>query len=376
MKSDYYFNRNQLLSLASLMLLSPALRLFPNTAAEYASQAAALSSAAAVPFLLLYIYFICRFMDKRQEGEGIAELFIRCTGPKAGRLLLSLMSLWLLLYAAFILRAGADRIICNIYPYSRPGLFIAVMALISTLAAMGAARSIVRAAKIFLPFILGMIIFILFFSMFSVSKENLLSISFRDSLPVMKSSLGSADIFTVVLYLICFMAPFVHKTANSFRAYSIWLFLMTALISLLCIAVVGSFGAQLTVKLAWPFFSLVRNLVFFNSLERIEALVVSIWVFPDFLLVSSLLYAAQYSIRLICGESSPGYKGERMFSTNNKRLIIPLCGLFCLIGGLLIAKDPIELEFWSNKLIPVINLLIALAFIPGVYAYGKIKKKL
>ncbi len=374
MNTNYNFNRNQLLSLASLMVLSPAMRLFPNSAAEYASQAAAFSAPAAIPFMLLYVYFICRFMDTRNDGEGMAELFLRCLGEKAGKAALIIISLWLLLYASFVLRASSDRLITTIYPHSSPKLFIIVMGIICTVSALGSARTIVRASKIILPFIFGLIGMILFFSMFSVSKENLLPVTVLDTLPVMESSLSAMNVFTAVLYLICFFAPFVHKSDNSFRSYSIWLAVMTVFISLLCISVVGSFGAELTVKLAWPFFSLVRNLVFFHSLERIEALVVSIWIFPDFLLVSMLLYSAQYCLRLVCGEKTPGYQGEKMFSTNNKRWIIPLCGLFTVICGITIAKDPVTLEFWSKKLIPVTNLIIALIFIPGIYAYGKLKR--
>ena len=376
MNKNYNFNRIQLLSLASLIFLSPALRLFPNSAAEYASQAAAFSALAAIPLILLYLLFICRFMDFRKDGEGMAELIMRCLGPKAGKAALGILSLWFLFYAAFILRVGSDRLITTIYPHSSPALFIIVMALICSISALGAARTIVRAAKLLLPFIFGIIIFILLFASFSVSGKNLLPVSISDTLPIFISSLSSFDIFTAVLYLICFFAPFVKRSENSFKAYSIWVLFMSAFISWLCIAVVGSFGAELSAKLSWPFFSLVRNLVFFNSLERIEALVVSIWVFPDFLLVSMLLYSAQYCLRLSLGEKSPEYRGEKMFSTINKRFMIPLCGVFIIISGLFMAKSPENLEFFSKTLIPLINFAFALLFLPGIFIYGKTKNKL
>ena len=306
----------------------------------------------------------------------MAELIMRCLGPKAGKAALGILSLWFLFYAAFILRVGSDRLITTIYPHSSPALFIIVMALICSISALGAARTIVRAAKLLLPFIFGIIIFILLFASFSVSGKNLLPVSISDTLPIFISSLSSFDIFTAVLYLICFFAPFVKTSENSFKAYSIWVLIMSAFISWLCIAVVGSFGAELSAKLSWPFFSLVRNLVFFNSLERIEALVVSIWVFPDFLLVSMLLYSAQYCLRLSLGEKSPEYRGEKMFSTINKRFMIPLCGVFIIISGLFMAKSPENLEFFSKTLIPLINFAFALLFLPGIFIYGKTKNKL
>ena len=79
---------------------------------------------------------------------------------------------------------------------------------------------------------------------------------------------------------------------------------MLLMVTAVSLAVLGNFGAELTARLTRPFFSLVRNLEFFGSLERIEALVVTLWVFPDFLLVSALLYTAQHILRL-CFDLDP-----------------------------------------------------------------------
>lgn len=376
MKSNYHFNRNQLFALASLILLSPIMRLFPSAAADNAHQAAALSAPAAIPVMLIYIYFITHLMDARHEGEGLAELSLRFLGEKAGKAALFIMSAWLLLYGGFILRAGADRLISTIYPYSTPPFFIVSMGIICIIAALGSARTIVRTAKILLPFVFGLIIFILIFSFFSISKENLLPITIDDTLPVLKSSLAAVDVLSAIIYFICFFAAFMPKKEHSFRDYSLWTCLMVLLISSLCIAVVGNFGAELTSNLVWPFFSLVRNLIFFNSLERIEALAVSLWIFPDFMLVSMLIYSAQHCLRLALGENIPIYNGEKLFSMEKKRWVIPLCGVLTIICGSLIAPSTAILDLWSKRIIPVINFIFAFLFIPGIYFYGKAKKKL
>ncbi len=376
MKSNYHFNRNQLLALASLILLSPAMQLFPHAAADYAHQAAPLGAPAAIPAMLIYLYFIAQFMDARREGEGLAELSIRCLGDKAGRITLFIMGAWLLLYSGFVLRVGADRLITTIYPYSTPGFFVIIMGLLCVIAVLGSARTIVRIAKIILPPVFGLIIFILLFAMFSISKENLLPITADDALPVLKSSLATVYVLSGILYFTAFFAAFTPKKEHTFRDYTIWMCAMVLFISCLCIAVVGSFGAELTINLAWPFFSLVRNLVFFHSLERIEALVVALWIFPDFLFVSLLMYSAQHCLRLALGEPAPAYSGEKLFSMEKRRWVIPICGAITILCGLLIGPDPISLDFWSRRIISVINLIFAFLLIPGIYCYGKIKKKL
>ena len=137
----------------------------------------------------------------------------------------------------------------------------------------------------------------------------------------------------------------------------------------------GTFGPELTARLTHPFFSLVRNLVFFSTLERIEALVVTLWIFPDFLLVSLLLWSAQLCLRLVLcrGGTAPG---EKRLDMRQGRWVIPLCGAAVIAAGLLIASTPKNLQLWSGKIIPGLNLSFAFLFLPLTYGIGRLRKTL
>lgn len=375
MKTKDSFNRNQFIALGTVVLLSPALRLIPGRPAAFSGRAAWLTPAAAVPVLLLYVYFISRFMAARQNGEGLAELTLRALGKKAGVPVLLLFSAWLLLYGGFILRSGADRLITTIYPQSSPGIFTIVMGIISLVAALGSARSIARVAKMVLPVVLSVLLFVLLFGLFSADKANLLPVTYHDAAPVLLGSLAVVDVVAVVLYIACFFSAMMPKEEGRFKAYSIWLGCVCLLLTALSIAVVGSFGPELTARLARPFFALVRNLVFFNSLERVEALVVTLWVFPDFLLVSMLLFSAQLCLRRAMGQS-PFYQGEGLTDISRGRWVIWLCGTAVMAVGLFIGSKPHGLTLWSNTVIPLINLGFAFAVVPLIYLVGKLRKKL
>ena len=84
----YSYNLKQLLPLATVFFLSPALRLVPSGTAELAGRGAWVSVPVALPMLILYMYFISRFLKRRQEGEGLAELTLRAHGGLAGRIVL------------------------------------------------------------------------------------------------------------------------------------------------------------------------------------------------------------------------------------------------------------------------------------------------
>lgn len=375
MNSKHVYNWRQLIALAFVALLSPSLRLFPAGSVQLAGRAAWLSAPAAGLLMLLYLRFLCLFLGARREREGLAELTLRALGQKAGRAALVLIPLWLLLYAGFVLRSGADRFITTIFPLSSPGVFTVTMGLVSLIAALGSARSLVRVARLALPALLGILLLILAFALFKVEKLNLLPVTVADTGPVLLGTLPVIDVLSAVCYLICFLAGPAPKEEGPFRSGAKALLGTCLLLTALCVAVVGSFGAELTGRLTRPFFSLVRNLVFFNSLERIEALVVTLWVLPDFLLTSLLLFTAQFCLRLALGER-PAYHGEKRLELSGRRWVVWACAAAAIGCGLLIAPDPDSLSFWSEKLIPGLNMLFAFIVLPAIWAAGRLRKKL
>ena len=375
MKSDYSYNRRQLLPLATVFFLSPALRLVPSGTAELAGRAAWVSVPAALPFLLLYMFFISRFLARRQEGDSLAELTLRALGPRWGKLLLFALGLWFLVYGGFMLRSGAVRIITTIYPNSAPELFIISMGLLGLYAALGAERTLVRSAKIIKPAVMAVLILVLSFALVSIQRENLLPLTVFDAAGTFKGSLAALGVACVSIYMCFFLGGLDCESKGSFKALALWSFYTLGLLFWLNTAILGAFGAELTTRLSQPFFALIRNLVFFRSLERVEALVVSLWIFSDFILISLCLQAAQRALRRALGFDAD-YKGQRLTDLSSGRFLIWLCGIAAILFGCFIAREPERLEFWSRQLIPGINLAVALLVLPGVYIIGRLKKRI
>lgn len=362
------------MALCTVILMAPALRLFPSGYTALSGRAAWLSAPAAIPLMLLYIWLISRLMDKMKENEGLAELTLRILGKKAGRAALLLISAWLLLFGGFVLRSGADRLITTIFPNSDPAVFTAVMGFIGLVAALGPARSLVRIAKLVRPVVLGVLSLVLFFAFFSIDFTNLLPVVAQDAGPVFQASVAVTEVIAVMLFLSCFLGGLTDKAPGCFRAYCVWMLLMVLLLTLLDMAIVGTFGAELTSRLTRPFFSLVRNLVFFKTLERMEALVVALWIFPDFLLVSLVLFSAQHTLRLLMGES-PAFRGEPLLNISRKRWLVPVCAAVSVTCGILIAPNHVSLEFWSEKLIPLLNLLFVFSLVCLLLLVDRLKKR-
>lgn len=375
MTHDHSYNIRQLLPLATVFFLSPALRLVPSGTAELSGRAAWVSVPAALPLLLGYMYFLSRFVQCRQEGECLAELSLRALGRRAGRPVLVLLSLWFLVYGGFMLRSGAVRIITTVYPNSSPPVFIVSMGLLGLYAALGAERTLVRTAKIIKPAVMAVLLLVLSFALLSIQRDNLLPLSYFDIPGCLKGSLASLGVAAVSVYSCFFMGGLEGGGRSYFKELALWSVSSLLLLFWLNTDIIGSFGSELTTRLSQPFFALVRNLVFFRSLERVEALVVSLWIFSDFILITLCLQASQHSLRRALGFDAD-YRGQKPLELRSGRWLILLCAAAAIVFGCFIAGDPESLELWSRQIIPGVNLAVALIVLPTIYIIGKLRKRI
>lgn len=375
MNTDYSFSRRQLLALCMVFVLSPALRLVPPTATRLAGRAAWLSPVLAAPFVMLYAVFLSALFSRRAYGEGMGQLALRALGGRWGKVMLGVLAAWFLLYAAFTMRSGSERIISTMYPDSGPEIFIITMTATCLIAALDAPRTLVRAANIFLAAVLGVLLVVLIFALFSVRRENLLPVSVLDLPGALGAAGYTVNVSVLPLYAAAFLTPLRHREEKGVKSEIKWVLGVTLLLVWLMVGIVGCFGAELAAHLTHPFFTLVKNLRFFNTVERVEALVVSLWFFTDFVVVSVCIIAAQLCLRLIMGKSA-AYVGEPLSSLRRGRWVIRLCAVFCAVLAFLLAPDPSSLDKWSRIVIPATNCAVAFILLPIIYIVGRIRKTL
>lgn len=365
------FSRRQLFAMCSVALLAPTLRLFPSLASELAGRGAWLSALLSAIPLLGYAAFLRAFMAKRGEGEGMAELVGRAPFGKA---LLVLFAGWFLLYGAMTLRSGAERFITTVFPNASAAVFSVSMGMIALIAALGACRTMTRTAKLVQPVVLGVLVLVLLAALSDIEAGNLFPVTIYNMKDVLKGTVPAVDVIVAIMYTACFLESSVPREPHRFRDTALWLGFAVLLLFFLAMDIVGAFGAELASRLTRPFFSLVRNLVFFRTVERIEALVVALWVFPDFVLTFMLLYAGQYCIRLAMGQD-PRYIGEKLLDFSGARWVIWLCGGAMTAVAVILAPTGRALELWSERIIPLVNLAVAFGLLPLIFLLTKLRRK-
>lgn len=360
------YNSRQLLSLGAVIALTPMLRLYPSQSAAIVGRAGWLTPLAALPLAIAWAWGMTRFLQGLRPGEHFPDLVLRLGGKPA----LTLFTGWTLLYAAFVLRSGADRLVGTVYPGASPALFSQLMGLIALLAALSTPRTLARMGRMLLPILYGVLALLLFFAFTSVDLGNLLPVGAEDVWPVLRATPLPLDILAGTGTALCFLAGGVKNGEPRFSRLAVWAAGLCVLASLLTVAVTGAFGAPLTAQLARPFFVLVRTLSFFRTVERVEALVVMLWIFPDFLISALFLWAGQYGLRLLCG-FRPDDQLKARLDFSEGRFLTWAFGAAATLFALFLAPDPAALERWSTAIIPAVNLGFVFVFLPVIYIVGK-----
>ena len=149
------------------------------------------------------------------------------------------------------------------------------------------------------------------------------------------------------------------------------LILTVALLTGLCYATVGTFGPVLTDKINNPFFVMIRGIKVIGALERIEALVIALWFFTDFILAGAMMQAAISALRCVLGLKiiRPG------FSPREGRWLPWLCSALSVACALTIAKTSTEMTDLSMFIIPGLNMLFVFVLFPLVFLIGLIRRQ-
>ena len=347
-------------ALGAVLLLAPAMRLYPARAAALAGRAAWLSPLLGLPALLGYGWLLHRLLSRRLPGEDAPALLRRSLGARAGGGAAFLIGLFFLFYAAFTLRGGAQRFMTTIFPQARPAPFVLSMGLLAALAASGPLRALGRCGKVILPLLLLALAFVLFAALPTVAVDNLLPLQPRDVPGALRGAAPGLDVLTAVLFVTLFLSA--PGAPGRFAPDAVWISLLCLPLSLLGFTLVGNFGAELTASLQRPFFYLVRNLVFFQDVERVEALVVALWVFPDFLLVSCSLFACARCL-------APALRLP-------ERRIAPVCGVGASILACFLGRSAGSYTLLSERVVPLVGMSFALLLLPGCLLIGRWRKRI
>ncbi len=320
--------------------------------------------------LLLFAWMLEGILHRGRPGEGIGEITLRALGPVAGRVLLGVYALWFLLYSAFALRIGAERFIETVFPLSRPWPFVVTILAMAVCGALGRTKALFRASEIFLPLLMLVLVLVLVFAAPGLNVKNLLPVTVQELPGVARSGLTVFGIGAAVLFFGAFTGGRTPPAPGRGRAAVWWCVRICVLVTLLSAFTIDILGAELTAKLNHPFFTMLRNVSLLHAVERFGALVIGLWVLPDFVLVSMLLTLAVNCLR------AAGTHDGRLFAQKNPPALVLLCAAAAGAGALFLAQNAFETDALQTDVVQVINIVLLGVGTVGMYLIGRARGKI
>ncbi len=364
--------QKQFAALIFTSLLSPLLRSVPRAAVTIAGRGVWISMIPAFFILLALVLFLNVLIRRLRPGEGFADLFMRWLGPAGGRIILLLYGLWFLLYAGFVLRSGAARLVAAVYPDSPIFPFLAIMLTLCLLAALGTLRAAGRTAFLLQSFLLAALGLILLSAAPNITFKNLLPIPLDNISGILLGSLPFAAMGSLGAcfpFLLSYVEPIEEPGRKAIPLVLGFVFIGI----ILCLEVVGTFGPGLTARLSFPFFLMVRDISVFRITQRIEAVVVVLWIFADFILCTAMLRSTFEILRTVF--SLPNGEDGPIFSLRKGRWLLWAEAALVLAGGLFISRSSFETAALSDRIIPFIGAVYVYIGMPLCWFIGFLRGK-
>ncbi len=352
------FTERQLTVLIFLSLLSPLIEAMPYGPVFFAGRAAWLSPLAALPFGCLVLWIVRRLTEKAPQEMGLSDLAIRGLGCVGGRIFCVILALWLSFYAGSVTRRAAERLLSAVFPDGQAGILILVTLLAAGITAWGSAKGLARTAELLMPMLLFVIIVVTLAASLNIEPQNLLPVTFLDTGSILLGAIPVLEMMGIHVYFL-FLRGYVRKSESHRR------FPFLPVLSVIALAIVavtlGTVSDKLALRLQNAFFVVIRNVRLFGVVDRVEAVVVAVWISTDFILLASLLTIVSEIWKAV-------------FRAKRRSVFVIPSGVLALSSAFLIAPDAFSFLRWSDFIVPGVNLVMTTALIPAVLAVGRIRK--
>lgn len=357
-------NRKISMRQAALLFLvltfTPSIRVIPSYAAEKAKQAAWLS-----PFITIAVFiaisFVWHKLYEKYKNYTLMEIYSEIIGKFAGRMIAVIHLIWLIVLTALYIRYFAIRLVSSIYPNISLNVFIISLLVVIAYTLKSGLIPLARFNEIVFFILTGTFIILLILMLSNFRLEFLNPITYRDMLPIFKASYGSMGILAYFSFFFIIGDRVNNKKSINKIGISVSLFLLITLTATIGIAL-GTFSHSLVQRISLPFLMGVKQISLFNTLEKIESVVVVFWIFSDFILISIFIIFTMHILKYL-------------LNLTDAKPVLNIYIIFLYLMSLLIANNAFELEKFSDIIAIPINIALGIVLPVVIFFIGKIRKK-
>ena len=333
----------QLMVLLFLELLSPGVQLTTGWAARRAGAAGWLAGLGAIPLLLLVLWLVRRLTRDLPEGQGLAEGYLAAFGPAAGRGVLAAYAGWELVRLVAGLRLYGQKVTMD-YDDERLWFCLIVLAAVAVWIACGRLSAFARAGEIFYLAMCALLVLLIGAGLLQIDPLNLAPVSI-DELAGLPAAVGEAAAVLSTGVYGGFLLAYLPREEREHIPAARWTVKFCLVLAGVQLIILGGMGPALTQRTEMPLFLLARDMSIGSAVQRLEGVVVSIWILSDLVMVALRLFLCCLLLR-------------RLLGVRWRHLPVVL-GAAALAAGEWWFSDPWTLRWFGAAVLPLGSLILA-----------------
>lgn len=239
----------------------------------------------------IILIYILVTLGSKFPGQTIIQYIQVILGSWAGRTLGLLYIFFFIHTNSLILREFGELIVSLVMPMTPLVVFQAIMIFICAMAIRGGLEVIARTIQLTISQATILLIAMLLLGIPEMNFENLLPVFENGVKPILAASFAPIGWRGEVI-LLAMMLPYIAAGSKQSKRCALWAVVAIGItLSLDAVANTAVFGS-LVPRMTFPTFSLVRQVSLFGFIERIDAVLMAIWVVGMFGKIVIFYYGA------------------------------------------------------------------------------------
>lgn len=336
----------QLMLLLISMTLASVIRISPRYLAQAAMQGAWLAPLSSMLVMLLQLILLYGLLKDQREDLSLYAVTRSTVGRGAADALMVVGFLWALFVVGLYCRNFAIVLTTTLFPYIRPMVFILLMLAVVAFILYRGMVSLGRMNEI--------IFWVLTLTIVLVAVLLIPETEFRFLTPLANGVLGRS--FTAgllnggnwVFLLIPLLPGGLIRQGKGFMKHGMKAVLILGVLAVLAVNItVGTLSADLVAHMPQPIFFAIKQVESITSLQKNEALIITLSLMSDFVMVAVLILSMQGMLARLCRVKDAQHL--------NGLLVVAV-----LLFSLALASGNYELEAVAQQLELPLNLILGL----------------
>ncbi|MCA1029457.1 endospore germination permease [Bacillus timonensis] len=309
---------------------------------------------------IVFIYVAINRLFPKKTSLEMVEFVL---GKWGGKLFFLFLFGYSFLLSAMVLRNIGDFMATQVMPETPiQAIHIAFLAVVIFAVKQGI-ETISRTAEIFTPWIIGLLLILISFTLPELERENMLPVLENGWKPIAKGSLIVLSSPILETWILLFLMTNVNKQKSAINGYLAGVFfggLVIFVITFLSILVIGP---DFTARNTYPAYILGKKISIGEFLERIEVIVAIIWMLTIFFKVTLCFYVSVIAFARIFE-----FKDYRPYT-------LPLGMIMIVLSIIVFPHLSYFIELGSVTWVPF-SITSGLVIPLFLLAFGLIKKKM